>query len=315
MGVSLTKNPVLDQKISLRKEIVQKEVSRQKISASAARVVFVLDHSGSMRAMYRDGTVQDVLERIFPVAMLFDDNAEMEFYWFDSVFRELDPVNYETVDGYVQRVILSKNEHFGGTCYAPVMQEILTRYGKSDPAPIPTFIIFITDGNNSDKAAAKAVLTEASQYNLFWKFVGIGDERFDFLQRLDDLKGRFIDNANFVSIRNLSAIDDLTLYSMLLEEYADWLNLCRQNGIPVDAAAASPVETIKSIASSGITGCVIQEEDTPEMLKIHIYYPDNRKFGIVKISKSTNSMQLRKLAGGSPQNYDLISADDLMKYM
>lgn len=315
MDVSLTKNPLLDQKISLRKEIVQKEVIRHKISSTAARVVFVLDHSGSMRTMYRDGTVQDVLERIFPVAMLFDDNAEMEFYWFDSVFRELDPVNYDTVDGYVQRVILSKNEHFGGTSYAPVMQEILTRYGKSHPAPIPTFIIFITDGNNSDKAAAKAVLTEASHYNLFWKFVGIGDERFEFLQRLDDLKGRFIDNANFVSISDLSGIDDQTLYSMLLEEYADWLELCRKNNIPVDAAITSPVEEIKSAALSKITGCVFQEEDTPDMLRIHIYYPDNRKFGIVKINKANNSMQLRKLAGGSSQNYDLTSADDLMKFL
>lgn len=315
MGVLLTKNPDLNRKISLRKEIVQKEVSRQKISSTTARVVFVLDHSGSMRTMYRDGTVQDLLERIFPVTMLFDDNAEMEFYWFDSIFRELDPVNYDTVDGYVQRVILSKKEHFGGTCYAPVMQEILTRYGKLHPAPIPTFIIFITDGNNTDKAASKAVLTEASRYNLFWKFVGIGDERFEFLQRLDDLKGRFVDNANFVSIQNLSGIDDQTLYSMLLLEYADWLALCRRNGIPVDAAVTSPVEAIKSVASSGITGCVFQEEDTPEMVRIHIYYPDNRKFGIVKINKANNSMQLRKLAGGSPQNYDLASTEDLMKFM
>ena len=153
-----------------------------------------------------------------------------------------------------------------------------------DNAEMDSFIIFITDGNNSDKAAAKAVLTEASHYNLFWKFVGIGDEQFEFLQRLDDLKGRFIDNANFVSISDLSGIDDRTLYSMLLEEYADWLDLCRKNNIPVDAAVISPVEAIKSAALSRVTGCVFQEEDTPDMLRIHIYYPDKRKFGIVKIN-------------------------------
>ena len=37
---------------------------------------------------------------------------------------------------------------------------------------------------------------------------------FILTYRLDDLKGRFIDNVNFVSIRNLSGIDDRTLYFM-----------------------------------------------------------------------------------------------------
>ena len=315
MGIQLTKNPVLNQKISLRKEIVRNEAQKSRISVTAARVVFVLDHSGSMRGMYRDGTVQDVLERIFPVAMYFDDNAEMEFYWFDSGFRELEPVNYDTIEDYVQRVILSKKEHFGGTNYAPVMQEILIRYVKRDPAKIPTFVIFITDGNNADKAATKAVLTEASHFNLFWKFVGIGNEEFAFLQRLDDLKGRLIDNANFISVKDLSAIPDESLYAMLLEEYAGWLKLCKENGIPVEAAGSDPVQDIRSIAGAAIPGCVLQEEATSEMLKIHIYYPDNRKFGIVKISRPGGTLQLRKLAGGAPQNFDLSGTEDLIKFI
>ena len=314
MGINLTKNAELNKKISLRKEIVVNEFKRQRISIDTARVVFVLDHSGSMRTMYRDGTVQDVLERIFPVAMHFDDNAEMEFYWFDSLYKELDPVNYDTIDDYVQRVILSKNEHFGGTNYAPVMQELLNRFTIREPAKIPTFIIFITDGNNADKAATKQVLTEASKYNLFWKFIGIGDERFEFLQKLDELKGRFIDNANFVSINNISAIDDAELYSLLLTEYNDWLGLCKSNGIPVEEAKESPVQQVKSVVQSCIYGCDIKEEDTPDMLKLHIYYPDNRKFGIVKIEKKTGELQLRLLADGTPQNIVLASADDLKKY-
>ncbi len=232
--VSLTKSEELNKKISLRKDLVIDEVKRNNITATTARVVFVLDHSGSMRTMYKDGTVQDVLERVFPIAMCFDDNSELEFYWFDSIYKELDPVTYSNIEGYVQKVILSKKDHFGGTCYAPIMQEILKRYAKLEPMNIPTFVIFITDGNNSDKTATKAVLTEASNYNIFWKFVGIGNEKFEFLQRLDELNGRFIDNANFVSIDNINKISDNELYQKLLTEYNDWLNLCRQNGIRVE---------------------------------------------------------------------------------
>ncbi len=232
--INLTKNAELNKKISLRKNIVSNEIKHQNISVKTSRVVFVLDHSGSMRQMYKDGTIQDVLERMFPIAMCFDDNAEMEFYWFDSIYKELEPVNYSTIDNYVERVILSKKDHFGSTCYAPVMNEIFNRYAKLNPMKIPTFVIFITDGNNSDKKASKDVLTEASKYNIFWKFAGIGNEKFEFLEKLDNLTGRFIDNANYVNINDISYIDDKTLYSKLLEEYSDWLKLCREKRIPVD---------------------------------------------------------------------------------
>lgn len=77
---------------------------------------------------------------------------------------------------------------------------------------------------------------------------------------------------------------------------------------------STPAEAIVFLAEQGIPGCRIQEEDTPEMLKIHIYYPDNRKFGIVKIFKADGAMQLRKLAGGAPQNYFLPFANELKKY-
>lgn len=229
---NMISNTKLAQKISLRKELVIDEVKKQNISVNTARVVFVLDHSGSMRTMYKNGTVQDLLERIFPIAMHFDDNAEMEFYWFDSVYKELDPVNCKNIEGYVQNVILSKNDHFGGTNYAPIMTEILNRYTRREPSNIPTFVIFITDGNNADKKATKDVLTEASKYNIFWKYVGIGHEKFEFLEKLDELKGRFIDNANFINVSDLGAIDDKSLYAFLLEEYGDWLELCRSHGIP-----------------------------------------------------------------------------------
>ena len=231
--VSTSSGVDLKKKVSLRKEIILDEVKRSNITATTARVVFVLDHSGSMMTMYKNGTVQDVLERIFPMAMCFDDNGELEFYWFDNLYKELEPVTCDNLEGYVQRVIMSRKDHFGGTCYAPIMNEILNRYGKRDKMNIPTFVIFITDGANSDKPAAKRVITEASRYNIFWKFVGIGNTRFDFLENLDNLTGRFIDNANFVNFSNISTISDNMLYAQLLTEYNDWIALCKSHGIPV----------------------------------------------------------------------------------
>ncbi len=231
--VSLTKNPELNHKLCLRKDIIEQKARKTSFEGTKARVVFALDHSGSMRKMYQDGTIQTLLERIFPMAMYFDDNAELDFYWFDSVYKELAPVTPDILEDYVSKVILSKKDHFGGTCYAPIMNEILQRYAERSPEKIPTFVIFITDGANSDKRASKDVLTEASKKNIFWKFIGIGKEQFEFLERLDTLTGRFIDNANFANVNDLDAVSDEELYTLLLDEYGDWLDLCRKNGIPV----------------------------------------------------------------------------------
>ncbi|MBQ1545950.1 MAG: VWA domain-containing protein [Clostridia bacterium] len=231
--VSLTKNEELNKKLTLRKDIIDVKAQSSNIRGTVARVVFALDHSGSMRGMYRDGTVQDLLERVFPMAMYFDDNCELDFYWFDSTFKELESVTPDVLDGYVQKVILSKNDHFGGTCYAPIIHAITKRYAKKNKSTIPTFVIFITDGANSDKADSKKVLIEASKYNIFWKFIGIGKDKFEFLEKLDTMTGRVIDNANFASVNNLASLSDDELYTLLLDEYADWLARCRAVGIPV----------------------------------------------------------------------------------
>lgn len=228
-AISLTKNIELNKKIDLRKKEIAVQLEKADISQKEARVVFVLDHSRSMAALYNNGTVQDTLERIFPLALTFDDNGEMEFYLFDTLFKELDPVNASTLDGYTPNVIMVKRGKYGATNYAPIIEEITDRYAKREPSNLPTFVVFITDGNNSDKKNAKDALSVASHYNIFWKFVGIGDEKFEFLEKLDTMSGRFIDNANFISINRLDCIDDRELYRRLLVEYGDWLALCRQN--------------------------------------------------------------------------------------
>lgn len=227
--ISLTKNEALDHKIDLRKKKITVELQKLNIPQREARIVFVLDHSRSMATLYKDGTVQDTLERIFPLALTFDDNGEMEFYLFDTLYKELDTVNVNNIASYTENVIWPNHGKYGATCYAPIIEEITNRYAKKEPSHLPTFVVFITDGNNSDHKQSKDALGVASHYNIFWKFVGIGNEKFAFLEKLDTMDGRFIDNANFVDISDLSDIDDEKLYHLLLEEFGDWLKLCQEN--------------------------------------------------------------------------------------
>lgn len=228
-NVSMTKNDTFNRKIDLRKKAIALELEELNITDCEARVVFVLDHSGSMAPLYRNGTVQDTLERIFPLALTFDNNGEMEFYLFDTLYKELDTVTTGNLVEYTEHVIRPNHGKYGATCYAPIVEEITARYAKREPSKVPTFVVFITDGNNSDHRKAKDALSLASHYNIFWKFVGIGKEKFLFLEKLDTMDGRFIDNANFVAVNNLAAIDDQTLYKLLLKEYGAWLKLAKNN--------------------------------------------------------------------------------------
>ncbi len=225
--LDLNKN--LLKEIEDRKSIVVEEKKKRNISIDIAKVVFVLDHSRSMSTLYTNGTVQRTLERIFPLAMQFDDNSEMEFYLFDTLFKELDTITTENIEDYISEVIMKKRGVYGATNYAPIIEEITERYTKKEKSKTPTFVIFITDGNNADKRAAKEALVKASFFNIFWKFVGIGDEKFEFLEKLDNMAGRFIDNANFIAIKDLNLIKDKSLYSMLFEEFNEWLKLCKDN--------------------------------------------------------------------------------------
>jgi len=210
------------------------------IENQKAQVVLCMDISGSMEDMYRSGHVQDVIERLVPVAMQFDDNGEMELYLFQTRCKKHpNNVTLKNVDGLVKREIWDKYE-FGGTEYAPPINMIMNHYapkkgflGMGTPKPLeyPVYVMFITDGENSDCREAEQAITEASKQGIFFQFVGIGSASFSFLKQLDNLSGRFIDNANFFQVSNLNNTSDQELYSKLLGEFPDWLKLAKQKSL------------------------------------------------------------------------------------
>ena len=54
---------------------------------------------------------------------------------------------------------------------------------------------------------------------------------FGFLEELDDMGGRFIDNADFFCVADPMALPDDQLYDLLMNEYPAWLKLARQQGL------------------------------------------------------------------------------------
>lgn len=227
-NVTLAKPGAIDMSKSaqnLNKVLIDmSKTSKIDMSKHTARVALAMDYSGSMSNLFRNGSVQDVVTRLLPIALKFDDNGELESWLFSNDKERLKPVTINNYKNYVKDVMLKAHMSMGGTNYAPVLREIVSNYKDIEPSTIPAFIIFITDGDNWDEDETNRIVRELSNYNMFVQFVGIGNESFAYLRSLDDMKGRKYDNTGFIKVADMNRMSDEELYTNLLVQYKDWLN-------------------------------------------------------------------------------------------
>lgn len=189
-----------------------------------ARVALAMDYSGSMSNMFANGSVQDAITRLLPIALKFDDNSELESWLFSEGYERLAPVTASNYEKYVKNVMMRARMYMGGTNYAPALRDIVKYYKDKHPSEIPAFIMFITDGDNWDESETDAVVRELSNYNMFVQFVGIGNCDFSYLKSLDNMSGRKHDNTGFIAVKDMNRMDDQQLYTEMLRQYNDWLN-------------------------------------------------------------------------------------------
>ncbi|MBQ2604870.1 MAG: VWA domain-containing protein [Clostridia bacterium] len=238
--ISLSKDKVNLEKhvVNLSKCVVDlSKRSGVNLGSTRAKVVVVLDYSGSMSMLYRNGTVQRTLNRLVPLGLTFDDNGSIDVYLFSNSFKKLDDLNLMNYENYVNTVVSSSSMSMGGTCYAPVLKAIIEGetkqkgflFRKTEYIPPivdggdPTFILFITDGENSDCNNTDSVIRNSSGMNVFIQFIGIGNENFNYLQKLDDMPGRVRDNTGFSKMESLDNAPDQVLYINILDQFAKWL--------------------------------------------------------------------------------------------
>lgn len=198
--------------------------SKIDMSKHVARVALAMDYSGSMSNLFANGSVQDVITRLLPIALKFDDNGELESWLFSNSKERLEAVTIHNYKNYVKKIMMNACMSMGGTNYAPVLKDMVKYYKDVEPSAIPSFIIFITDGENWDVEETNKIVKELSNYNMFVQFIGIGDEDFRYLKSLDDMKGRKHDNTGFTAVRDMNRMTDEELYTEILRQYKDWLN-------------------------------------------------------------------------------------------
>lgn len=217
--------------ISLKKKTAGIVLEKKKLTGVTAKVGIVLDISGSMRQLYKDGVVQEVVERVLAVASQFDDDGALDVWIYDNEFSRLPAATEAIFMGYVEKNILSNNavHKFGRNDEPKVMEDVIRKYTEEEPSDEPVFLVFINDGGC--KAGIKKYMVKSSYKPIFWQFVGIGNSNFDVLRKLDTMEGRFIDNANFFHIEDISKISDEELYENLLNEFPMWLKEAKEKGL------------------------------------------------------------------------------------
>lgn len=218
-----------------------------------AKVCLVLDISGSMSTLYRKGLVQQFAERILALGCRFDDDGEIDVFLFGRNVHQGAPMGLSNWSNYIKHII-DKHPLEGDTRYGAAIEAVRRHYFPDGfggerkaavKAEVPVYVMFVTDGSTSDKPLTERQLRWASREPIFWQFMGIGkgrkskakalvnfaDSDFPFLEKLDDLDGRMIDNADFFAVASPDEHSDGALYDLLMNEYPQWVREARQRGL------------------------------------------------------------------------------------
>jgi hypothetical protein len=222
--------------VSLTKEItVHLNKNGLNPETNKAAVLVTIDKSGSTQNLYATGVIQKVTDLAVAAGLVFDDDGDVPVSFFQSRIDETDVITLANATNYIAN---KRPRVGGGTSYIAALKWIIEEAGYGNvnlgggmfhkaqeakaTAEYPTFAIFITDGEPSDPHdEIEKLLTRMSQLPIFVLFLGVTDDdsvAFSFLNSLDEMEGRFIDNAGFFDSREAS--NQQEMLKGLLDEFS-----------------------------------------------------------------------------------------------
>ncbi len=241
--------------ISLEKRSEAALISLQKIAEEStvdlgnvsAQVKLVIDYSESMEwpenLFYTNGDMQELSEAVLGLSMTgLDEDKNVQVYPFHTEVFEPFTVDEKNYSGAIDRWrnpkgLFKAAPKMGGTYYLPVIDRIVadaSYAGDLEPGKPPVLVIFQTDGQTYGMQQVKQRLIQLSGRSIFWLFLGLGNKT-EFLEELDDMPGRVIDNVGFAKARRIIGLPPEQLYTSMLQEFlTKWLPEARSQGIVRD---------------------------------------------------------------------------------
>lgn len=219
------------EKLDLRKKHVHKVLLTKDAVGLRARIILVIDKTGSMSKQYSTRVVHRVVERMVPVATQLDDDGELEPYLYGSWYAQLPVITVADTDSWAD-TYLHLYGHHGGIDYSsiggtndelPIMNQILSTVVSRQP----TLVLFFTDGGFTKRGPIASFMRTASSAPIFWQFIGVGKANYGVLEKLDTMEGRLIDNAGFFALDDIDKVSDAELYERILSEFPEWVRAAR----------------------------------------------------------------------------------------
>jgi hypothetical protein len=211
----------------------QDAVTKHDLTGVTAKVGLVLDLSISAEHLYKDGTMQEVAEKILAVSTQFDDDGDIDVFFFHNDAWHAGTLDLSDFAGGIDR--LRKGASFGGTQYGRAFDAVVAHYfpkkklfGKKTDLSVPVYIAFLTDGATQDEDHALTAARASSEYPIFFQSIGLGSAGyFTFLRdRLNNHGGK-VDNFGFFSTTKMTDLVDEALLDGLLNEFPDALTKMR----------------------------------------------------------------------------------------
>ncbi|HEJ9892550.1 TPA: VWA domain-containing protein [Pseudomonas aeruginosa] len=220
------------QLISLAKK-AQVSLEKAKLTHVKARVALVLDASGSMNSQYAKGRVQEVVNRLLPLAVHFDDDGSIDCWAFAAQPQKLSEITLSNFQNFINTDNYGWRDWNVGSRIndePKVMEQVIKHY-LSDGDRSPVYVLFISDGGVHENRKITKLMTDAAQLPLYWQFVGLGGRGYGILEKLDDMKGRVVDNFGFFALDDLHQVTEERLYDQLMEEFPSWIREASAKGI------------------------------------------------------------------------------------
>ena len=221
-----------------------------------AKVALCLDISGSMHSLYSSGKIQQLAEKVLALGCRFDDDGSIDIFLFGAKAHHGGEMTVDNFKSFIPN-LLKQYPLEGGTYYGKAMKMIRNFYfpnlkGESRKEAVTSeqsvYVMFVTDGSTGDESYTEQQIKWASYEPIFWQFMAIGKSRkaikggglfgglarssdFSFLEQLDEMSDRYVDNADFFSVEAPETIADQELYDLLTTEYPGWLRLAQTKNL------------------------------------------------------------------------------------
>lgn len=234
----------IEKKIEGIKFKIEKKIGR----TVSAQVCLLLDKSGSFEDEYQSGLVQEVLQNIFPFALVFDPDKSLDLITFHHRSQERVAVTLQNWENYIKDQRLDRDNDWGSTYYARPIEEALKKYGflaikktggflgfntkqtiefnQNSKDGYPVICYLVTDGENADESDTEKLIKNAqeNQQNIYFMLIGIdnnGNQDFKFLNSLANK----YKNCGFVTIKDLrQSLNNNTFEELIFQdELINWL--------------------------------------------------------------------------------------------